>query len=122
MAACRPTRVVLVDDEGSFRESLADMLRGDGHEVLPFEAPSALPDLARLAGVDLLVTDFEMPGTNGIELADAFHRVHPGVPVLLVTAYRTGLEQEVARRPFIRLVQKPVPYDAIHRAIHARDV
>ena len=120
-AGCRPTRILLVDDEGAFRDSLADMLRDDGHEVLAYPAPSALPDLAQLGDVDLLVTDFEMPGTNGLELADAFHRRHPVIPVLLVTAYRSGLQGEAARRSFVRLVQKPIGYDAIHRTIHEHD-
>ena len=114
-----PTRILLVDDEGSFRDSLADMLRDDGHEVLAYEAPAAIPPLDTLVGVELLLTDYEMPQTNGLELADRFHACHPTVPVLLATAFRTGLETEVARRPFIRMVQKPVPYDTLHRLIHA---
>jgi hypothetical protein len=41
------------------------------------------------------------------------------VPILLATAYQTGLDEEVARRPFLRLVQKPIGYEALHRLIHA---
>jgi DNA-binding NtrC family response regulator len=59
-----------------------------------------------------------MPKTNGLTLADQFHAVHPTVPVLLATAYRTGLGAEVARRPFVRMVQKPIPYETLHRLIH----
>jgi DNA-binding NtrC family response regulator len=113
-----PTRIVVVDDEGSFRESLAEMLREDGHEVLAYPAPAAVPPLGSLDGIGLLLTDYEMPGQNGLVLADDFHAHHPAVPVLLVTAYRSGLDAEVARRPFLRLAQKPIGYDALHRIIH----
>jgi CheY-like chemotaxis protein len=114
-----PGRILLVDDEGSFRDSLAEMLRDDGHEVLAYSEPDALPPLRTLSGVDLLLTDYDMPKTNGLTLADRFHACHPTVPVLLATAYRTGLDAEVARRPFVRLVQKPIPYETLHRLIHA---
>jgi two-component system response regulator GlrR len=113
-----PTRIVLVDDEGSFRESLAEMLQDDGHEVLSYPAPAAIPPLDSLADVDLLLTDYDMPGKNGLALADEFHAHHPATPVLIVTAYRSGLDAEVAHRPFLRLVQKPIGYDALHGAIH----
>ena len=113
-----PTRILLVDDEGSFRESLAEMLRDDGHEVFAYAAPAAVPPPSDLDDVGLLVTDYEMPGKNGLALADEFHAHHPAVPVLLVTAYRSGLEAEAARRPFLRLAQKPIGYDALHRLIH----
>jgi DNA-binding NtrC family response regulator len=94
------------------------MLRDDGHEVLAYEAPAAIPPLDTLVGVELLLTDYEMPQTNGLELADRFHALHPTIPVLLTTAYRTGLEAEVARRPFVRMIQKPIPYDTLHAMIH----
>jgi DNA-binding NtrC family response regulator len=113
-----PTKILLVDDERSFRDSLADMLRDDGHEVLAYEAPAAIPPLDTLVGVELLLTDYDMPQTNGLELADRFHASHPTIPVLLATAYRTGLDAEVARRPFVRMIQKPVPYDTLHALIH----
>lgn len=114
----KPTRILVVDDEGSFRESLAEMLRDDGHQVLDYSEPADVPALNRLDGIDVLVTDYEMPGKNGLVFADEFHAHRPGVPILLVTAYRSGLEVEVARRPFLRMLQKPIGYDALHRAIH----
>jgi DNA-binding NtrC family response regulator len=116
---CSAIGILLVDDETSFRTSLADILRDDGHEVLDYGAPVEVPPLADLPRVAVLVTDYEMPGKTGIELADAFHAHHPGVPVLLVTAYRTpSLEAQVNDRPYLRLFSKPVDYDAIHSLIH----
>ena len=114
----KPTSILLVDDEHSFRDSLAEMLRDDGHEVLAYPAPAAIPPLHTLGRVELLLTDYEMPETNGLILADSFHAQHPTVPILLATAYRTGLDAELARRPFLKLVQKPIPYETLHRLIH----
>jgi two-component system response regulator GlrR len=107
-----------VDDEGSFRTSLAEMLREDGHEVLDYPEPAAVPPAGAMDRLDLLLTDYEMPGRNGLSLADEFHAHHPALPVLLVTAYRTGLGAEAAQRSFLRIVQKPIGYETLHRMIH----
>jgi DNA-binding NtrC family response regulator len=113
-----PARILLVDDEGPFRDSLAELLRDDGHVVLAYSGPAEVPPLGGLERVDLLVTDFDMPGKNGLVFADEFHAHRPGVPVLLVTAYHARLELDVARRPFVRMISKPIGYDALHRIIH----
>jgi two-component system response regulator GlrR len=113
-----PARILLVDDEMPFRESLAEMLRDDGHQVVECSEPAEVPPLGELDRIDLLLTDYEMPGKNGLAFADEFHAHHPGVPVLLVTAYPSGLDAEVARRPFLRMILKPIGYDSLHRVIH----
>ena len=99
--------------------SLAEMLRDDGHEVRDYEAPAYLPGLATLENVAILITDYEMPGKDGVALADEFHTHHPEVPVILVTAYRTQpLDAQVRNRPYLRLVQKPIDYVVVHALIH----
>lgn len=113
-----PARILLVDDETPFRESLAEMLRDDGHQVVECSEPAEVPPLDALDEIDLLLTDYELPGKNGLAFADEFHAHHPGTPVLLVTAYPSGLDAEVARRPFLRMILKPIGYDALHRMIH----
>jgi DNA-binding NtrC family response regulator len=119
LSDCDAISVLLLDDELSFRMSLAEMLRDDGHEVHAYAAPAHLPPLPTLESVTILVTDYEMPGKNGITLADAFHAQHPDVPVILVTSYRTqSLDAQVLARPFLRLVEKPIDYALLHALIH----
>jgi DNA-binding NtrC family response regulator len=108
----------VIDDEGPFRESLAEMLRDDGHVVLEYATPADVPPVMALDVIDLLLTDFDMPGRNGLVFADEFHAHRPEVPVLLVTAYHSDLVLEVARRPFLRMIPKPIGYDALHQMIH----
>lgn len=117
---CRDIGILLVDDEASFRVALAEMLRDDGHEVRDYGLPADVPSLQDLVGVAILVTDYQMPGKTGLDLAEEFHAHHPGTPVVLVTAYQTpGLDTQAVDRPYLRIVQKPVDYDAIHALIHA---
>jgi DNA-binding NtrC family response regulator len=117
--ACSALPILLVDDEASFRTSFAETLRDDGHTVLDYATPAEVPPLESLGHVALLVTDYEMPGMTGIQLADAFHAHHPRLPVLVVTAYRTeAVDAQIGDRAFVRLFHKPVDYDAIHQLIH----
>jgi DNA-binding NtrC family response regulator len=119
MPSCKTLPILLVDDEASFRRSLADMLRDDGHEVLDYEAPAYIPPLPELGDIAILITDYEMPGGDGLTLADDFHGHHPASRVVLVTAYLTGsLESRAAERPFLQVVQKPVDYDILHAVLH----
>ena len=114
---CSALIVILVDDEVSFRLSLAEGLRDEGHPVLDYPSPMAVPPFDTLPPDAILLTDFEMPGRNGIELADAFRRARPRGHVILMSAY--AIEDPVAARPWLRFVSKPVDYPMLHDLIHA---
>jgi len=111
--------ILVVEDERLFRVAVAGMLREDGHDVLEFAQPAHLPSLLAIGRVDLLLCDYELPGENGLALADRFHAAHAARPIILVTGYRTHrLDTEAARRPLLHLVEKPVRYDELHALIH----
>lgn len=120
---CRTLPVVLVDDEPSFRQSLAEGLRDDGHEVLEYPSGTALPPFDTFAPDAVLLTDFELPGSNGLELADAFRRAHPsGQAILLSACAIPAIDGAVTARPWLRFVSKPVDYETLHALIHQRAV
>jgi DNA-binding NtrC family response regulator len=82
-------RIFVFDDDVDSLESVAAALRRDGFEVLPFVDPKE--GLARLAGEggDAVVTDLRMPGLTGLEVLRDVTKSHPGVPVVVLTAYGT---------------------------------
>ena len=80
-------RILIVDDSRALRMLLGHNLRQGGYEVL--EAGDGDEALEKLGGerVDLVITDFTMPGMNGIELTRKI-RTLPGcgeVPIVLLT-------------------------------------
>ena len=111
--------VVLVDDDNSFRSALAENLRDDGHEVVEYSAPSEVPLLKRLGEVrGVLITDYEMPGANGLVFADTFHTTHPSIPVVMITASPTpNLVAQAAARTFVRLLRKPLDYNDLRTVL-----
>jgi CheY-like chemotaxis protein len=84
----RRMTVLVVDDDALIATSTASMLEDLGHGVL--EATSgtdALDILRRGEGVDFVVTDYSMPGMNGLQFAAAARRMRPDLPILLVSGY-----------------------------------
>ena len=78
--------LLVVDDEEAIRFLEVRMLRQFGFNVLEAEG---LADAMRLAAITpsihLLVTDFAMPGANGLELSRQFREIHPDAPILMVS-------------------------------------
>ncbi len=79
------TRILVVEDEESFRDALSYMLRREGFEVeLAENGPSALEAFER-NGADLVLLDLMLPGLPGTEVFRAL-RAKAAVPVIMLTA------------------------------------
>jgi two-component system nitrogen regulation response regulator GlnG len=113
-----PLSVLLVDDDEAFRRGLADNLREDGHAVFDYAAPGEVP-VSTFGAVSVVVTDFDLPGNDGLSFADHVHAEQPNLPVVVVTAHPGALAIiNVVARSFLRFVQKPVDYQCLHRLLH----
>ena len=90
VATERSLSVLLVDDEGLVRAGTAEMLRELGHQVT--EAGGAADALAQLgtSDIDVLLTDYTMPGMNGAELVSIARARRPDLKVLVITGYAGG--------------------------------
>jgi FixJ family two-component response regulator len=110
--------LILVDDDG-FRLAFAALLLDDGHTVRDFALPGALPPCDVLPNGSMLVTDFEMPGQNGLQLADAFRRAHPSSAAFLVSGHTAAsLAAALAVRPWLHFASKAIEYDPLHAMLH----
>ncbi len=88
------TRVLVVEDEESFSDALAYMLRKEGFEVAIAETgPEALEEFDR-TGADLVLLDLMLPGLNGTEVCRAI-RQRSNVPVIMLTAKDSEIDKVV---------------------------
>lgn len=82
-------RVLIVDDGESvtvlLQRSLARL--GPGMEVWTANSGAQALDLLNSERLDLLITDYQMPNINGLELTEAVRQHHTEVKVILMTAY-----------------------------------
>jgi two-component system response regulator (stage 0 sporulation protein F) len=88
MTSNKAKTVLVVDDEEENLRSYEEVLHDMGYQVLlQPDGVSALAFLREDIGVDLIITDFRMPGMNGIEFITDLRQSRPFVPVIMITAY-----------------------------------
>jgi CheY-like chemotaxis protein len=110
--AAKP-RVLIVDCEPVVRTLLQNMLQIGGFETL--SASSAREALTlwrdRSAPIDVVVTEINLPGMSGLELADSLSAVQPNVRILLISGYLeevisaeifSGPNRAFLAKPFVR--------------------
>jgi len=112
-------RVLVIDDEATVREALADTLTDDGHTVI--QAAGGKEGLARLADgahVDIVITDLGMPDMTGWDVARAVRRERPNLSVGLVTGWAVALEMsDEERRAVDFVIAKPYTIEALRAAL-----
>jgi two-component system cell cycle sensor histidine kinase/response regulator CckA len=87
--------VLVVDDEESIRKFVDRVLRDAGHQTaLASDGPEAIEVAAKLASLDILVTDVMMPLMAGDELARRLRLLQPSLKVLYLTGYADNLFKE----------------------------
>jgi len=87
-------RCLVVDDEESVGDMIADVLRSAGHTVLVARNASEGLSRVRSEPLDLVFTDLSMPGMTGWELARAVRDAVPGLPVILVSGFAVEVSAE----------------------------
>jgi two-component system, cell cycle response regulator CpdR len=115
-------RILIADDEEALRSLVARALRQDGHEVATAgDGAEALDVLARQRGAfELLLTDIRMPVMDGIALALATARDHPGVTILLMSGYADQRERASSLDALIHdVITKPFTLGTIRTAVNA---
>jgi PAS domain S-box-containing protein len=113
-------RVLVVDDDELMRMTLDAVLVRDGWAVQTCPGgQAALSMLAAAPGdVDLIVSDYNMPGMTGLTLAAEVRRRHPGLPVILASGYLSeDLRRGAAATGGVVLMNKEDCFDRLSALI-----
>lgn len=82
----KPT-VMIVEDDRALREALCTTLQLAGFSYVEADSGEAALTILGKKTVDLIVSDVNMPGIDGHELLQQVRESHPGIPMMLITAY-----------------------------------
>ena len=110
--------ILHVDDEPAVGLILQDTLERAGHQPLGARSvPEALQLLAR-GGVDLIISDYRMPGLTGLEFLALLQREGYDVPLIMLTGY-ASIEHAVAaiKGGAIDYITKPVRPEQLRLAV-----
>jgi len=115
-------RILLADDDGATRDLVKRALEADGHSVdATQDGTEALEKLKSQPGsTDVLVSDVQMPGVDGIQLAGQAIEAQPKLRVLLMSAYPEQLERARALKAVrLGVLTKPFTLEQIRAAVRA---
>ncbi len=117
-------KILVAEDERNLREGVAEAFRDAGHEVV--EAEDGLQALAAIEEqvFDLVITDYKMPGCDGLELMRRLRLLNDTTAVIMVTAYGTVEGAvEAMRLGAFDYIQKPFNLDELEmRAARALEL
>jgi len=102
--------VLLVDDEPRILSALTRALRREGYQLLSADTPAQALRLVDEHPVDLVLSDYKMPGTTGLELLERIAKRRPEAARLLITGWNTEVDP-VALAQLGVLAVLPKPWD-----------
>ena len=109
MEASQPGRILLIDDDPALGGYLTRVLTRGGFEVThELDSASALRRI-EAQDWDLLITDIELPGMNGLELLERVRQLEPALPVAVLTGNPTvDYAVSALRSAAAEFLQKPI--------------
>ena len=78
-------RILVVDDNHAVRSTVSRMLSHLGYEVSSADSGESALGIFHKDQFDIVISDYEMPGMDGVTLAHRIKKSSPGTPVVLMT-------------------------------------
>jgi two-component system, sensor histidine kinase len=115
-----PKRILVVDDNADAANTLAELLRLDGHEAQTVHSAKAALESIGKYGPDVVLLDIGLPEMDGYQVAERIRETSRGIRLIALTGY--GQAEDVARTRaagFDVHMVKPVDFDVLQRAMGA---
>ncbi len=81
------SKVIAIDDDSIIRTLLSNMLKKAGYDVITAVDGKTGLRLAIDEDPDVVITDYQMPGMNGMEVLESLRQTKPSLPVIMLTAH-----------------------------------
>jgi DNA-binding response OmpR family regulator len=120
-------RILVVDDDTLILDLVTDALTAEGYLVERASNGGRAINMLRTGHYDLVLTDFQMPVRNGVDVVREARRLHLRVPVLVLTASALGDDARVLEALGVyRILGKPIMpralSEAVEESLHEREV
>jgi len=112
-------KVLLVDDEEEFVETLAERMRSRGMDVSTSNSGADALQLVDEEDFDVVVLDLKMPGIDGLDALKRIKHRRPDIQVVLLTGYASVADGvEAIKEGALEFLEKPVDLASLTDAIH----
>lgn len=112
-------RILLIEDDPGASRSLQRLLQAEGYQVAITENGQEGIDQARADPPDVVITDWRLPGADGITVVQEIHRALPQLPIILITAHgSTDTAIEATKHGAFEYLVKPLDMEELLEAVH----
>ena len=113
-------RVLIVEDEQIDRIILANIVERTGHEVYFASDGEQALKIHLKRGIDIVITDLQMPHVNGLEFIVSLRAAHPEAAIIVVSGMRQELLDAVRSKGSLVVLSKPVdPHELLETLAQA---
>ena len=119
-ASAIPPTILIVDDDSSVLALLTQVMRrlAPGYEVVPTSDSKQALDLLSERPIRLILTDYQLPGLNGLQLAAAAKQHLPGICIVLMSGdILTPTAQQERAQQVDYYLHKPFPFQQLQAIV-----
>ncbi len=118
LATAKPV-VLVIDDDPAVRNSLKFALEIEGFSVRVYPTGAELLDEKHMPESGCVVTDYHLPGMNGLDLLARLRERNIRLPAILITTHPSATIRNRAALAGVRLIEKPLLTDTLFEGIRA---
>lgn len=110
-------KIIYIEDSPDVRDMVDLLLQSWGHDVQAFDSAEAGSEALQSDGVDLLISDLELPGMSGLELMRQVMGRNARVHGLLLTGHRAEMYRpHLPER--VHILSKPFDVDELQKLLN----
>lgn len=114
----RNMKTLLIDDDEFVRDSFKLMFESKGCVLVAVETAEEALELLETFVYDIVITDYKLPGMDGLELCKKIQETHPDAVKILITAFGTqALEEESGGVGVYEIIEKPITSEAFEASL-----
>ena len=114
----RDMKILLIDDDEWIRDSLSIFFEAEGCRIVSVETAEEGLEAVRSQNYDIIITDYKLPGMDGIEFLRQIRTSQQNAKKILITAYKSELVVKEAKKVGVQhLIAKPFTSETIEASL-----
>jgi YesN/AraC family two-component response regulator len=110
--------ILLIDDDEWIRESLKLFFEAEDCHILALETAEEGLEVLHCQDYDIIITDYKLPGMDGVAFLKQIQNSHPNAIKILITAYKSEAVVNEAKKVGVQhLIAKPFTSETIEASL-----
>ena len=109
--------ILVLEDDRLIRDLISKVLQRDGHGVVEACDGTEALEILQMMHLDLVITDFVMPKLNGLKFVRRVHALHPGLPIIFITGYRSAISRHTMLEDVAAILPKPFELNVLRSTV-----